>query len=99
MRAPVHQFKIRVDDAVLDDLRERLERTRIPDQIAGMDWDYGIPGDYLRDLVDHWRDAFDWRAQEARLNELEHFRTVIDGQSIHFVHARSPRPPSSRSAS
>jgi epoxide hydrolase len=46
----------------------------------------------LRELVEHWRDGYDWRAQEARLNGLDHFRTVIDGQVIHFVRARSPHP-------
>ncbi|MGD0392498.1 MAG: epoxide hydrolase family protein, partial [Acidimicrobiales bacterium] len=51
-----------------------------------------IPVDYLRELVDYWRDSFDWRAQEARLEELDHFRTSIDDQGIHFVHARSPHP-------
>jgi epoxide hydrolase len=85
----IESFQIRVDDSVLDDLRDRLARTRIPDQIEGTGWEYGIPYDYLRELVDHWRDVYDWRAQEARLNELEHFRTRIDDQSIHFVHARS----------
>jgi pimeloyl-ACP methyl ester carboxylesterase len=88
----IEQFEIRVDDAVLDDLRDRLARTRLPDQIPGTRWEYGIPLDYLRELVDYWRDDYDWRAQEARLNTFEHFRTTIDGQSIHFVHARSPHP-------
>jgi pimeloyl-ACP methyl ester carboxylesterase len=64
-------------------------RTRFPDQIEGTGWEYGIPTDYLRELVGYWHDTYDWRAQEARLNELEHFRTSIDRQSIHFVHARS----------
>ncbi len=86
----IEHFHIRVDDAVLDDLRRRLAQTRFPDQIEDTGWEYGIPVDYLRELVEYWRDAYDWRAQEARLNELAHFRTVIDGQSIHFVHARSP---------
>jgi pimeloyl-ACP methyl ester carboxylesterase len=85
----VDRFEIHVEDAVLDDLRDRLARTRYPDQIDGTGWEYGIPTDYLRELVEYWRDTYDWRAQEARLNELEHFRTRIDGQSIHFVHARS----------
>ena len=75
---------------MLDDLRSRLAQTRLPDQIEGTGWEYGIPVDYLRELVEYWRDTYDWRAQEARLNELAHFRTPIDGQSIHFVHARSP---------
>ncbi|HMG27683.1 MAG TPA: alpha/beta fold hydrolase [Acidimicrobiia bacterium] len=83
-------FEIRVDDAVLDDLRSRLTRTRFPDQIDGTGWEYGFPADYLRDLVAYWRDDYDWRAAEARLNELPHFRTTIDGQSIHFINARSP---------
>ena len=68
----------------------RLARHAFPDQIADTGWEYGIPVDYLRELVEYWRDDYDWRAQEARLNELEHFRTTIDGQSIHFVHVRSP---------
>jgi pimeloyl-ACP methyl ester carboxylesterase len=90
MNDAIERFEIHVDDAVLDDLRDRLARTRIPDQIDGTGWEYGVPADYLRALVDYWRHAYDWRAQEARLNQLEHFRTRIDGQSIHFVHARSP---------
>ena len=85
----VERFEIRVDDAVLEDLRQRLVATRLPDQIDGTGWEYGVPADYLRELVDHWRDGYDWRVAEARLNELEHFRTSIDRQSIHFVHARS----------
>jgi pimeloyl-ACP methyl ester carboxylesterase len=86
----IEPFEIRVDDSVLDDLRNRLASTRLPDQIAGTGWEYGIPMDYVRELVEYWRDTYDWRAQEARLNELAHFRTSIDGQSIHFIHARSP---------
>jgi len=85
----IEPFPIQIDDAVLDDLRERLARTRLPDAIEDSGWDYGIPIDYLRELVEYWRDEYDWRTHEARLNELAHFRTHIDGQSIHFVHARS----------
>jgi microsomal epoxide hydrolase len=88
-RPVIERFEIHVDDAVLDDLRDRLARTRIPDQIEGTGWEYGIPLDYLAELVDYWRETYDWRAQEARLNEFEHYRTTIDDQSIHFIHARS----------
>jgi pimeloyl-ACP methyl ester carboxylesterase len=86
----IERFEIHVDDSVLDDLRSRLAQTRFPDQIEGTGWEYGIPTDYLRELVEYWLDEYDWRAQEARLNELSHFRSTIDGQSIHFIHARSP---------
>jgi microsomal epoxide hydrolase len=85
----IEPFTIRVDDAVLDDLRGRLATPRLPDQIDGTGWEYGTPAAYIGDLVEYWRDTYDWRAQEARLNELPHYRTDIDGQSIHFVHARS----------
>jgi pimeloyl-ACP methyl ester carboxylesterase len=85
----IEQFRIRVDDPVLDDLRDRLTRTRFTDQIEGTGWEAGVPVDYLRELVEYWRDEYDWRAEEERLNGLDHFRTEIDGQSIHFVHARS----------
>jgi microsomal epoxide hydrolase len=86
----IEPFTVAVDDAVLDDLRDRLARTRFPDQIDGTGWEYGVPSDYLRALVDYWRDEYDWRAQEARLNEFAHFRTQLDGQAVHFLHARSP---------
>jgi pimeloyl-ACP methyl ester carboxylesterase len=88
----IEPFEIRVDNSVLDDVRSRLAQTRFPDQIEDTGWEYGIPIDYLRELVGHWRDGYDWRAQEARLNELAHFRTDLDGQSIHFVHTHSPHP-------
>jgi pimeloyl-ACP methyl ester carboxylesterase len=88
--AVIEPFEIRVDDSVLDDLRARLALTRFPDQIEGTGWEYGFPVDELRELVAYWRDGYEWRTHEARLNELPHFRTQIDGQSIHFVHARSP---------
>jgi len=86
----IEPFEIRVDAAVLGDLHDRLVRVRLPDQIEGTGWEYGIPTDYLGDLIAYWRDTYDWRTQEMRVNEFDHFRTGIDGQSIHFIHARSP---------
>ncbi len=89
MSETIERFEIHVSDSVLQDLRARLARTRFPDQIEGAGWEYGIPTDYVRELVEYWRDEYDWRAQEARLNQWPHFRTRIDGQSIHFIHACS----------
>ena len=86
----IRPFKIEVPDAALADLRERLARTRWPDQIPGTGWEYGIPIDYLRELVEYWRDSYDWRTHEAALNRFDHHRADIDGQPIHFLHARSP---------
>ena len=92
MSESIEAFEIRVDDPVLEDLHRRLAQTRFPDQIADTGWEYGIPVDYLRQLVEFWRDSYDWRSEEARLNGFEHFRTDIDGQRIHFIHARSAHP-------
>jgi pimeloyl-ACP methyl ester carboxylesterase len=77
---------------VLDDLRDRLGRARFPEPIAGTGWEYGTPIDEMRELVGYWRDGYDWRAEEARLNELDQFVSEIDGVRIHFVHARSENP-------
>jgi microsomal epoxide hydrolase len=85
-------FRVEVPDAVLDDLRDRLARTRWPDQIEGSGWGYGTDLAYLQELCDHWRTKFDWRAQEERFNRWPHFLTDIDGQQVHFIHARSPEP-------
>ncbi|ONH31662.1 epoxide hydrolase family protein [Pseudofrankia asymbiotica] len=85
-------FEVHVDDAVIDDLRWRLRRTRWPDQIPGSGWDYGTDGTYLRELCAYWADEFDWRAVETRINAWPQFTTEIDGQRVHFIHARSPYP-------
>lgn len=85
-------YTIGVPQPVLDDLRERLARARWPDAVDGAGWDYGTDLDYLRDLTDYWRDGYDWRAEEARLNELEQYRAEIDGVGIHFVHERGRGP-------
>ncbi|NBE54310.1 epoxide hydrolase family protein [Streptomyces boluensis] len=76
----------------LDDLNERLDRTRWPDQLPGTSWEYGVPLDYLRELTHHWRHSYDWRAAEARLNRWPQFGTVIDGATVHLAHIRSPEP-------
>ncbi|GAB3584015.1 hypothetical protein GCM10027445_59590 [Amycolatopsis endophytica] len=81
-----------IPQADLDDLAERLDRTRWPDQLPGAGWDYGVDKDYLTDLVRYWRTGYDWRVHEARLNAVPQFTTMIDGQNIHFLHARSPHP-------
>jgi pimeloyl-ACP methyl ester carboxylesterase len=82
-------FKIHVSDAVFADLKRRLARTRFPDEIPGSGWDYGTNLKYLEELVAYWRDRFDWRAAERRLNQFDQFKTSIDGLDIHFIHQRS----------
>jgi epoxide hydrolase len=85
-------FKINVPDSVLRDLKERLARTRFPDQLQNVGWDYGTDPAYLKPLVEYWRDRFDWRAQERKLNEFDQFTTTIDGLKIHFIHQKSRVP-------
>ena len=85
-------FKINVPDSVLRDLKERLARTRFPDQLQNVGWDYGTDPAYLKPLVEYWRDKFDWRAQERKLNEFDQFTTNIDGLKIHFIHQKSKVP-------
>jgi epoxide hydrolase len=85
----VEPFRIAVGDAELDDLGDRLRRTRWPEPETVDDWSQGVPYAYMRELCDHWAGDYDWRATEERLNALPHFRTEIDGLGIHFVHARS----------
>src|SRR6187455_3168557 len=82
-------FRVNIAQADLDDLRERLARTRYADQLPADGWAQGTPVAYLRTMVETWLTGFDWRAQEARLNAYPGFRTEIDGQTIHFLHVRS----------
>jgi pimeloyl-ACP methyl ester carboxylesterase len=91
-QADIVRFRIDVPQPDLDDLRGRLARTRWPDELPGIGWTRGVPLGYLKDLTEYWRTSYDWRKQEAMLNELPQFTTTIDGQAIHFIHARSPEP-------
>jgi epoxide hydrolase-like protein len=84
------EFRVEIDEAELRDLRQRLERTRWPEEETVEDWSQGVPRAYLKDLCGYWAEKYDWRATEARLNALPQFRTLIDGLGIHFLHVRSP---------
>jgi pimeloyl-ACP methyl ester carboxylesterase len=87
-------FRIAVPDAVLDDLRERLARTRFPDEIPGSGWGYGSELAYMRDLVAYWRERYDWRAAERTLNRWPQFRAEVGGLKIHYIHqpGTGPKP-------
>jgi epoxide hydrolase len=88
----IKPFSIDVDQDDLDDLSERLARTRWPDELPNVDWEYGVPLDYLKELTEYWRTEYEWREHEATLNEFPQFTTSIDGQTIHFIHVRSEEP-------
>lgn len=96
MAVKVEPFKIEVPDAVLKDLRERLDRTRFPDDVPDTGWEYGANLAYMKELVAYWRTGYDWRKHEAELNRLPHYKATIDGLELHFIHARGrgaePKP-------
>jgi pimeloyl-ACP methyl ester carboxylesterase len=85
-------FRIEVSEAALADLRDRLGRTRWPDELPDTGWSRGIPPSFLRRLAEHWREGFEWRGAEARLNLFPQSTSTIDGQTIHFMHVRSAEP-------
>jgi pimeloyl-ACP methyl ester carboxylesterase len=87
--AEITPFKYEAPQSDLDDLKERLKRTRWPDRETVKDWSQGVPLDKLKALVEHWRTDYDWRRCEAKLNRLTQYRTKIDGLNIHFLHVRS----------
>ena len=85
----VERFTIDVDEDVLVDLRDRILRTRWPDQIPDNGWQHGTELGYLKSLLTFWADEYDWRAQERRLNTFEHFRATVDDVQLHFIHRRA----------
>jgi microsomal epoxide hydrolase len=88
----IQPFKIAIPQSTLNDLRERLARTRWPDEVEGAGWSYGTNLDYLKSLVAYWQHEYDWRKQEATLNRYTQFRTDLDGLSFHFIHERGKGP-------
>ena len=92
MSDEIHPFRIEIPPADLDHLHQRLATARWPGELPGVGWTRGVPLEYLAELADHWRDGYDWPAEQARLNRYPQFSTEIDGQRIHFLHVRSDRP-------
>ena len=88
----ISPFRIDIPQTAIDDLAERLDRTRWPSELTGIGWRRGVPVDYLKGLAEYWRTGYDWRTHEARLNTFPQFTTEIEGQTIHFLHAQSPEP-------
>jgi pimeloyl-ACP methyl ester carboxylesterase len=82
-------FRVDIPQADLDDLQDRLNRTRWTEELADGGTDYGVTVDYVKRLADYWRTGYDWRTWEARLNQYPQFTTTIDGQNIHFIHVKS----------
>jgi hypothetical protein len=85
-------FTLHVADAAIADLRERLARTRFPDQAPGAPWAYGSDVAYLQELVDYWQGDFDWRAEEARLNVFPQYKAPLHGIDVHFLHVPGKGP-------
>jgi pimeloyl-ACP methyl ester carboxylesterase len=96
MPGAVTATTLHIPEEAIADLRDRLARTRFPDQAPGAAWAYGADLDYIRDLVEYWRTRFDWRAQEARLNAFPQYRTALSDIDLHFLHVpgrgQSPCP-------
>jgi epoxide hydrolase len=90
--ARIRPYRISVPQADIDDLRERLARTRWARDLPGTGWERGVPTGYLRELAAYWAKEYDWRAHEAALNTLPQFITTIDGASVQFLHLRSAQP-------
>jgi pimeloyl-ACP methyl ester carboxylesterase len=88
----IRPFRIDIPQEQLDDLADRLARTRWPDELPDAGRDYGIPLARVRQLAEYWRTTYDWRAREAELNAYPQFVTEIDGQNVHFLHVRSTNP-------
>ena len=91
-REAITRFVLDVPQSAIDDLHRRLDAARWPDLETVSDWSQGVPQRKLHELVEYWRNDYDWRRLEQRLNNLGQFITEIEGVSIHFLHVRSPNP-------
>ena len=91
-------FTIDVPQATLDDLAERLRRSRLPLDFANDDWRYGTNRDYLEEFIEYWLSTYDWRTHEAAMNAFANYRVEIEEVPIHFVHERGSGPTPYRSS-
>jgi Epoxide hydrolase N terminus len=88
----MEKFTINVSEALLSDLRRRLDAIRWPDELKNVGWELGSSLSYMKSLTDYWRNAYEWRRHEATLNQLPQSRVALDGFHVYFVHVRSKNP-------
>ena len=86
----IEAYRLEVPHEQLEDLSDRLARTRWPDEIPGVCWTQGVPLEQLQDLAEYWRTTYDWRVLEADRNAVPQYATTLDGATVHFLHVRSP---------
>lgn len=91
-KAQVKPFSINIPQSALDDLQERLQRTRWPDEAEGAGWTMGTNLAYMKSLADYWQHKYDWRKYEAELNRFHHFKAEVNGVEVHFIHERGKGP-------
>ena len=85
-------FSLSIAEQDLSDLEKRLRRTRLAPDFSNDNWDYGTNGEYLAELLDYWINNFDWRAQESKINSFSHYKTLINGNPIHFIYEKGKGP-------
>src|SRR5712692_1322601 len=88
----VHPFKVQVSQEIIDEVSKRLAKTRFPDEVAMAGWDYGSSLTYMRELVDYWRNKFNWKTQERLLNAFHHYKATVGESTIHFVQEKGKGP-------
>ena len=88
----VSEFTIAIPEEDLEDLDQRLRRTRFPTDFGNDDWRYGYNGGYHRQMVEYWIEEYDWRDVERRMNELPHFKVDLMGVPLHFIHVKGKGP-------
>src|SRR5246127_5385273 len=88
----IETFSIPFSQPAVDDLHDRLARTRWPDEIPGASWEYGVDLSFLRQICAYWRDRFDWKAQVERFSTFHHYRYSSQSIGIHFIHERGKGP-------
>ena len=86
----VEEFSINITTQQIEDLRQRLSNTRMPEAQTPGDWSQGVPLSYAQEIRDYWLDEYDWRQRELYLNRHAQYKTNIAGLDIHFIHCRSP---------
>ena len=88
----INAFEINFSDVEIHNVKTKVASFPWHEMPKDGGWSFGTNIDYMKNLADYWTKEYDWKSQEARLNQFPNYKTKVDDLDIHFIIKKSSSP-------